>query len=356
MVSLIFFSESKMMRDEELNCVISTIIFDRSKEDKHTVDRLCESSVLNIIKSSADLLKKENILIRLDGTFVVVGDIHGNVDDLIHIFEEEGYPPKRNYIFLGDYVDRGQFSLEVMVLLLAMKLRFPQNIFLLRGNHETQTCTRVYGFRDDCVYRLNKEIYKAFISAFKEMPVAAVVNKKVFCVHGGISPKISRADEIDDFVKEKHVEGEIADLLWSDPSNNVKNFASSERKQGHKFSHKALTKFLSDNNLSFLIRGHSFCANGYSFDFGVAGGCLTVFSCCDYSHRNNKAGIAIISEDNQIAAKTFVTSKDKDPTSKRISLPPWIFDNNVTKRSDDVGTVLFDSSPLPFNYHVSLVG
>ena len=231
---------------------------------------------------------------------------------------------------------------------------FPQNIYLIRGNHECRSLNANYGLKAECLKKYNLNVYDLANECFDYLPLAAIVNDSVFCVHGGISPKISRADEIDDFVKEKHVEGEIADLLWSDPSNNVKNFASSERKQGHKFSHKALTKFLSDNNLSFLIRGHSFCANGYSFDFGVAGGCLTVFSCCDYSHRNNKAGIAIISEDNQIAAKTFVTSKD--PTSKRISLPPWIFDNNVTKRSDDVGTVLFDSSPLPFNYHVSLVG
>ena len=322
------------MLQEELNEVISMILFDSTSEDRHTTDRLSEELMLRLIRSAREILKKDNILLRLSGDFVVVGDIHGNIGDLVNVFEKEGFPPEKQYIFLGDYVDRGQYSLEVITLLFAMKLRCPDSVFLLRGNHESNKCTKIYGFKDDCIYRFNKEIYREFLHAFAELPIAAVVNQSVMCVHGGISQNIKKLADLEDLFKDFHVEGEIADLLWSDPSNSVKCFSQSDRNQGHKFNHQALSRFLQQNGLSMLIRGHSFCQNGYSFDFGIDGGCLTVFSTCDYTGRKNCSGIAVISANGEVTAKAFQLAKDRGLYS-RVEVPPW-FLNELSQTQSPV--------------------
>ena len=323
------------MLQEELNEIISMILFDSNKDDKHTTDKFSEEKMLKLIRSTKDFLKQENILLRLSGDFVVVGDIHGNIDDLIRIFEKEGYPPKKQYIFLGDYVDRGQYSLEVITLLFAIKLRCPRSVFLLRGNHEGNKCTKIYGFKDDCIYRFNKEIYREFLHAFAELPIAAVVNQSVMCVHGGISQNIKKLEDLEDLFKDYNIEGEIADLLWSDPSNSVKCFSQSDRKQGHKFNHQALCHFFQQNGLSMLIRGHSFCQNGYSFDFGIDGGCLTVFSTCDYTGLKNCSGIAVISTNGEVTAKAFQPAKDRG-LYRRVVVPKWFLSNRITPNQSPI--------------------
>ena len=348
------------MRQEEITGVISMILFDRMSDDRHTTDRLGEEKLLDIVRSTTKLLKTENILLHLLGNFVVVGDIHGNIDDLIRVFDQEGYPPETQYIFLGDYVDRGQHSLEVITLLFAMKLRFPTSVYLLRGNHESQTCTRIYGFRDDCIYRFNNEIYHEFMRAFAELPIAAIVNQSVMCVHGGISPKINKLEELEDLLKDSHIEGEIADLLWSDPSNSLKCFSMSDRKQGHKFNHQALSKFLKANSLCMLIRGHSYCQNGYSFDFGIDGGCLTVFSSYDYTGRKNDAGIAIISTNGEVTAKAFHPAKDRGFSENRMHVPAWILNDsqNIAPKSpqDQSSVPLIEDSALSLDLLYQLIG
>lgn len=344
------------MRDDEVSEVISKILFDRMGEDKHTIDRIDESLVLSIVNEAAKLMKKENFAINLSGDFVVIGDIHGNVDDLIRIFETQGYPPKTSYILLGDYVDRGCYSLEVLMFLYSMKIKFPQNIYLLRGNHETASVTKMYGFRDDCVYRLNNNVYKRFIKSFGRMPVVAIVNGQFICVHGGISPKIHTISEMYDFEKQTKVSGDITDLLWSDPSPNVKNFSHSERNLGHKFGQQALQTFLNENNLKMLIRGHSYCENGFRYDFGEEGGCLTVFSSCNYSGRHNPASIALINnETSKVTIKTFESIKGGFNSHRRICLPEWIIESHQKRFESTFYYEEVDDQLLPFNITFSLI-
>merc|ERR1712060_351281 len=132
----------------------------------------------------------QSALLELEAPINIVGDIHGQYWDLLRIFEYGGFPPESNYLFLGDYVDRGKHSLEVMTLLLVYKIKYPENFFMLRGNHECAAITRIYGFYDECKMRYNIKMWKAFCEVFNRLPFAAVIDDKIFCVHGGLSPEV----------------------------------------------------------------------------------------------------------------------------------------------------------------------
>lgn len=145
-----------------------------------------------------------------------LGDIHGQYTDLLRLFEYGGFPPEANYLFLGDYVDRGKQSLETICLLLAYKIKYPENFFLLRGNHECASINRIYGFYDECKLwnvinnffacinkhcfsgkrRYNIKLWKTFTDCFNCLPIAAIIDEKIFCCHGGLSPDLQGMEQI----------------------------------------------------------------------------------------------------------------------------------------------------------------
>lgn len=126
----------------------------------------------------------------------ICGDIHGQYYDLLRMFEYGGYPPEENYLFLGDYVDRGRQSVECICLLLAYKIKYPENFFILRGNHECASINRIYGFYDECKRRYSIKLWKTFIDCFNCLPIAAIVEEKIFCMHGGLSPDLNSLEQI----------------------------------------------------------------------------------------------------------------------------------------------------------------
>lgn len=179
---------------------------------------------------------------QLDKHFL--GDIHGQYTDLLRLFEYGGFPPCANYLFLGDYVDRGKQSLETICLLLAYKIKYPENFFLLRGNHECASINRIYGiqnstnlifnslyaslsfhlgFYDECKRRYNIKLWKTFTDCFNCLPIAAIIDEKIFCCHGGLSPDLQNMDQIRRIMRPTDVPdtGLLCDLLWSDPDKDV---------------------------------------------------------------------------------------------------------------------------------------
>ena len=138
--------------DTDVDGIIARLLEVKSCKPGKQVN-LSESEVRWLCIRSREILISQPILLELEAPLKVCGDIHGQYFDLLRLFEYGGYPPDANYLFLGDYVDRGKQSLETICLLLAYKIKYPENFFLLRGNHECASINRIYGFYDECKRR-----------------------------------------------------------------------------------------------------------------------------------------------------------------------------------------------------------
>ena len=214
-----------------------------------------------------EVLLTQPSLLELDAPVKIVGDVHGQYTDLLRMFEMCGFPPKSNYLFLGDYVDRGKQSLETILLLFCYKLKYPENFFLLRGNHECANVTRVYGFYDECKRRCNVKIWKTFIDTFNALPIAAIVAAKIFCVHGGLSPALGHMDDIRNIARPTDVPdyGLLNDLLWSDPADMEQDWEANERGVSYCFGKKVIADFLAANDFDLVCRAHMVVEDGYEF-------------------------------------------------------------------------------------------
>lgn len=190
--------------------------------------------------------------------FCLLGDIHGQYSDLLRLFEYGGFPPNSNYLFLGDYVDRGKQSLETICLLLAYKIKYPDNFFILRGNHECASINRIYGFYDECKRRFNVRLWKTFTDCFNCLPVAGIVDEKILCMHGGLSPDLTNLDQIRNLPRPSDVpdSGLLCDLLWADPDKDVKGWAMNDRGVSHTFGTDKVSEFLMKNDMDLICRAH----------------------------------------------------------------------------------------------------
>lgn len=170
------------------------------------------------------LLHQQPSLLELEAPIKICGDVHGQYSDLLRLFEYGGFPPVSNYLFLGDYVDRGKQSIETICLLLAYKIQYPDNFFILRGNHESAGINRIYGFYDECKRRYSIKLWKVFSDVFNCLPAAALVDEKILCMHGGLSPELKNLQQIADIHRPCDVPemGLLCDILWSDPSPTIK--------------------------------------------------------------------------------------------------------------------------------------
>jgi serine/threonine-protein phosphatase PP1 catalytic subunit len=263
------------------------------------------SEIRYILSKSRQIFLEQPTLLKLSPPVKIVGDIHGQFHDLIRIFNCCGYPPHSNYLFLGDYVDRGEKSLETILLLLCYKIKYPENFFMLRGNHESANITKIYGFYDECKRRLgSNKLWRSFIDVFNTLPIAAVINEKIFCVHGGLSPQLEDFKQIQDIKRPTDVpdKGLLADLLWSDPDALVKNFSltnwpKNDRGVSFCFGKKHVDYFCSKFKLDLIVRGHMVVEDGYEF-FNKRK-LVTVFSAPNYCGEFNNFG-AIMSVDKTL--------------------------------------------------------
>ncbi|RKU44620.1 serine/threonine protein phosphatase Pzh1 [Coniochaeta pulveracea] len=243
---------------------------------------LKNAEIVAICQRAREVFLSQPALLELDAPVKIVGDVHGQYTDLIRMFEMCGFPPSANFLFLGDYVDRGKQSLETILLLLCYKLKYPENFFLLRGNHECANVTRVYGFYDECKRRCNVKIWKTFIDCFNTLPIAAIVAGKIFCVHGGLSPALSHMDDIRNIARPTDVPdyGLLNDLLWSDPADMDQDWEANERGVSYCFGKKVITDFLAAHDFDLVCRAHMVVEDGYEFFNDRV--LVTVFSAPNY--------------------------------------------------------------------------
>lgn len=253
------------------------------------------------------IFAKEPCLLNLNCEINVIGDLHGHIFDLFRILKIVGFPPEKNYLFLGDFVDRGEFSIETITLIYVLKVLFPNNVYILRGNHEFADMFSKFGFSNELESFYNAPfLNKSFNNSFSLMPLAALVNDSILCVHGGIGPEITTISQISDLKRPifGYEDQIVSSLVWSDPSPTVSTFSPSARGLGHLFGLTPLQTFLSSQTLDIIVRGHECVKDGieYALDYKI----VTVFSASNYCGMlGNKSGVLILKPDKTHEDVTF---------------------------------------------------
>ncbi|XP_047961247.1 serine/threonine-protein phosphatase PP1 isozyme 9-like isoform X2 [Salvia hispanica] len=235
--------------------------------------QLSEAEIRQLCVNARQIFISEPNLLQLRSPIRICGDIHGQYQDLLRLFEFGGYPPLANYLFLGDYVDRGKQSLETICLLLAYKVRYPDSVYLLRGNHEDAKINRIYGFYDEY--------------------------EKILCMHGGLSPELKKLDQINEITRPTDIpdSGLLCDLLWSDPDPRIRGWTDSDRGVSCVFGADVVAEFLQKNDLDLICRGHQVVEDGY--EFFAKRRLVTIFSAPNYGGEFDNVG-ALLSVDESL--------------------------------------------------------
>jgi serine/threonine-protein phosphatase 2B catalytic subunit len=279
---------------------------------------IAQELLLDLIKKASELFEAEPNILKLTDPITVVGDLHGQYFDLVKLLEVGGEPGEVQYLFLGDYVDRGSFSVEVVALLYATKIRHPKRVRMLRGNHECRQMTSFFNFREECEYKYDISVYNAFMDSFDMLPLSATINGKFLAVHGGLSPNLPNLKSINSINRfcEPPREGALCDLLWSDPlepkegeeekpksktASSAPFINNDVRGCSYFFSFEGASKFLQKNSLLSVIRAHEAQLEGYkmhrtnpSTGFPAV---ITIFSAPNYCDVYNNKG-AVLKFDN----------------------------------------------------------
>ena len=288
-----------------------------------------EDELIELCEQVKEVLITEPNLILLEAPVNVVGDIHGQHHDMLNMFVKGGKVGENKYLFMGDYVDRGYFSLETIELLLCYKLKYQKQIYLLRGNHESRMITAAYGFKDEISKKYgNNSIWQTFMEVFDLLPLAGLISGKIFCVHAGLSRDIKKLYQINLIDRNKEVDssGKFADLLWSDPNEEYGGFKPNQRGAGTLFGEDVVEEFCKRNGLTMILRSHQLAELGYNYPFSVKNKkpdeeqkLMTVWSVPNYCYRcNNKAIIIKVDANCKMEKVLFEHNPDgaKTPIAK----------------------------------------
>ena len=261
-----------------------------------------EDQVICVMDKLSELLCRENNVIFVPAPVVICGDVHGQLDDVLWLLDRAGGTNQR-FLFMGDYVDRGTHSLNTFLVFACLKLQHPDQVFLLRGNHESRQTSRMYGFYNECWLNYgHMGVWMAVQDVFDLLPCAAIVDGRVFAVHGGLSPTVPLVEliSLEDRFREAPSEGSIADLYWSDPDpeDNSEKWRKNTRGSGYTFPCKAVREFAHLNKLDFVARSHQVVEKGFMWYFpdanlkDASGRLITVWSAPNYAYRQvNKASV-----------------------------------------------------------------
>ena len=310
--------------NERLDKLINKLLLAKEYKPNTEID-LLEDEINWVIIKSYEIIKNQPVYIELDSPINICGDVHGQFYDLLRLFNYGGEPPKSNYLFLGDYVDRGKNSLETIVLLLCYKIKYPENFFMLRGNHESDNINKIYGFFDECKRRFNIKIWKKFNDLFNIFPITAIIKDKILCMHGGLSPNLYNIELLKKIVRPTEIpdSGLLCDLLWSDPGENIDSWGENERGVSYTFSEKIVEDFLDKFDLDLICRAHQVVENGYEFFANRQ--LVTIFSAPNYCGEFDNAGAMMLIDKNLMC--TFkvlkpITNSSNNNYLNRPGTPP----------------------------------
>jgi serine/threonine-protein phosphatase 6 catalytic subunit len=272
-----------------------------------------------------ELLCEESNVQPISVPVIVCGDIHGQFFDLMNLFEKGGDLPDKKYLFLGDYVDRGYNSVETLEYLLCLKLKYQGRITLLRGNHESRQICYSYGFYEEITRKYgNANPWRYFNDLFDYLPIAALIEGKIFCVHGGLSPLISTVDQIRLINRKQEIphEGAFCDLMWSDP-DDIEAWVISTRGAGYIFGWKVVNEFNRINDLNLICRAHQLVNEGFKYWFKEKN-LVTVWSAPNYCYRcGNKASILKLGQKMEKEFELFDVNEKSDKVPQPKTLVPY---------------------------------
>ncbi|GLT77719.1 hypothetical protein SLA2020_492810 [Shorea laevis] len=266
------------------------------------------NEIADLCDNAERIFSSEPTVLQLKAPIKIFGDLHGQFGDLMRLFDEYGAPSTAgdiayiDYLFLGDYVDRGQHSLETITLLLALKVEYPHNVHLIRGNHEAADINALFGFRIECIERMGERdgiwAWHRINRLFNWLPLAALIEKKIICMHGGIGRSINHVEQIETIQRPITMEaGSIVlmDLLWSDPTENdsVEGLRPNARGPGLvTFGPDRVMEFCNNNDLQLIVRAHECVMDG--FERFAQGHLITLFSATNYCGTANNAGAILV--------------------------------------------------------------
>jgi len=297
-------------KETTADAIIDALLAVRGSRPGKLVE-LTEKQIMWLCTTSREVFLSQPILLELEAPIKICGDIHGQYYDLLRLFEYGGFPPESNYLFLGDYVGRGKQSLETICLLLAYKIKYPENFFILRGNHECASINRIYGFYDECKRRYSIKLWKTFTETFKCLPVAAIVDEKIFCMHGGLSPELEQMEQIKRIKRPTDVPdmGLLCDLLWSDPDKDINGWGENDRGVSFTFGKDIVAQFLRKHDLDLICRAHQVVEDGY--EFFAKRQLVTIFSAPNYCGEFDNAGAMMSVDDTLMCSFQILRPAEK---------------------------------------------
>ena len=296
-----------MKSELDVDTILKQLLLARNEKPDKKIE-LKEAQIKQLCTMTKQILINQPVFLELEAPLIICGDIHGQFYDLLRVFECGGYPPSSNYLFLGDYIDRGKFSLECICLLMCFKIKYPENFFLLRGNHECASINKIYGFYDECKRRYSVKLWKIFTDVFNVMPITACIDDRILCMHGGLSPDLTKLDQLKQISRPTDVpdNGMLCDLLWSDPDNTADGWGSNDRGVSVTFNSTIVENFIKEQDLDLIVRAHQVVQDGYEFFADKK--LVTVFSAPNYCEDFENLGGMIVVDENLMCSFKMLKS------------------------------------------------
>jgi serine/threonine-protein phosphatase PP1 catalytic subunit len=293
-----------------------------------TPSGITAEEIIYLCHNVVNVFMGQPVLIELHAPITICGDVHAQFHDLLRLFDKTSYPPAQNFLFLGDYVDRGCQSIETVCLLFCYKILYPNKFYMLRGNHECAYINRLYGFYDECIMLFNIDVWKECSKVFNCLPIAATIDDKIFCIHGGISPDLTTLDQIKQITRPTEVpeDGLLCDLLWSDPNPDIDGWCESERGTSWCFGANKVDEFLTKFNFDLICRAHQAVMEGFEFPYNNNQCLVTVFSAPNYCYEYDNRGAVLHVDENLYCSFTIIEpyrwDQDNLPITERPGTPP----------------------------------